>query len=234
MIAWSQTRNPKSEIRQLRRRRTPVARCCSGNSKQVRNQPMIETLVPTRPRFGFWISVLRACFGFRASDFALSTSLVVLVLTMGLLCLSGCEKRSAAKSGQRPKGEGGAPVSVPVTVAPVEQRTTPITVSSFGTVEACAEVDSQGPGDRHPDAGALHGRPDGEERGTGSCRSIRVSRRPPSRWPRPTWEGPGPTEERRARGRPPDRIAAKGLCLPGRLRPSDDGRGDPAGGGQGR
>jgi multidrug efflux system membrane fusion protein len=56
-----------------------------------------------------------------------------------LLCLGGCEKRSAAKSGQRPKGEGGAPV--PVTVAPVQQRTTAVTVPSFGTVEACAEVE---------------------------------------------------------------------------------------------
>ena len=50
-----------------------------------------------------------------------------------------------ARNARRPsrdqdaKGEGGAPV--PVTVATVEQRTTPITVSSFGTVEACAEVE---------------------------------------------------------------------------------------------
>ena len=57
----------------------------------------------------------------------------------GSLCLGGCEKRSAAKPGPRAKGEGGAPV--PVTVAPVQQRTTPITVPSFGTVEACAEVE---------------------------------------------------------------------------------------------
>jgi membrane fusion protein, multidrug efflux system len=63
----------------------------------------------------------------------------LMLLAAGLLCLGGCEKRSAAPSGPRPKSEGGAPV--PVTVAPVQQRTTAVTVSSFGTVEACAEVE---------------------------------------------------------------------------------------------
>jgi multidrug efflux system membrane fusion protein len=56
---------------------------------------------------------------------------------VGLLCLSGCSKRSTAKQG--PRGEGGAPV--PVTVAAVVQKTTPIAVPSFGTVEAYAEVE---------------------------------------------------------------------------------------------
>jgi len=63
------------------------------------------------------------------------TLLVALVAV--LLCLSGCSKRSTAKQG--PRGEGGAPV--PVTVAPVVQKTTPIAVPSFGTVEAYAEVE---------------------------------------------------------------------------------------------
>lgn len=61
---------------------------------------------------------------------------MVAVLT-GLLCFSGCSKRSPAQTG--PRREGGAPV--PVTLAPVQQRTTPITVGSFGTVEACANVE---------------------------------------------------------------------------------------------
>ncbi len=60
-----------------------------------------------------------------------------MVLGLGLLCLSGCSKRSAAKQG--PRGEGGGPV--PVTVASVVQKTTAIAVPSFGTVEACADVD---------------------------------------------------------------------------------------------
>ncbi len=59
------------------------------------------------------------------------------LLAVGLLCLSGCSKRSAAKQG--PRGEGGAPV--PVTIATVVQRTTPVAVPSFGTVEAYADVD---------------------------------------------------------------------------------------------
>ena len=61
------------------------------------------------------------------------------LLAAGLLCSSGCAKRSAAKPGPGPRGEGGAPV--PVTVVPVAQRTTPIAVLSFGTVEAFAEVE---------------------------------------------------------------------------------------------
>jgi multidrug efflux system membrane fusion protein len=60
-----------------------------------------------------------------------------MMLSMGVLCLGGCEKRSAAKQG--PRGEGGA--AVPVTVAAVEQRTTPVAVASFGTVEAYADVE---------------------------------------------------------------------------------------------
>jgi multidrug efflux system membrane fusion protein len=54
-----------------------------------------------------------------------------------LLCLAGCSKRSVAKQG--PRGAGGAPV--PVTVASVVQKTTAIAIPSFGTVEACAEVE---------------------------------------------------------------------------------------------
>lgn len=77
----------------------------------------------------------------RNPNFGFLRNLVVAALLACLFCLGGCEKRSAAKSEPRPKGEGGAPVSVPVTVAPVQQRTTPVTVSSFGTVEACAEVE---------------------------------------------------------------------------------------------
>jgi multidrug efflux system membrane fusion protein len=69
----------------------------------------------------------------------LPRNLVVVTLLVGVLCLGGCSKRSAARPGQGPRGEGGAPV--PVTVATVGQKTTPITVSSFGTVEAFAEVE---------------------------------------------------------------------------------------------
>ena len=61
----------------------------------------------------------------------------LIALAVGLLCLGGCSKRSTAKQG--PRAEGGAPV--PVTVAAVDQRTTPIAVPSFGTVEAYASVD---------------------------------------------------------------------------------------------
>ncbi len=60
-----------------------------------------------------------------------------IVLGIGLLWLNGCAKRSAAKQG--PRGEGGA--AVPVAVAKVTQRTTPVAVPSFGTVEACADVE---------------------------------------------------------------------------------------------
>jgi len=66
-------------------------------------------------------------------------TLAFMVLCAGLLCLGGCEKRSVAKPAKGPRGEGGA--AVPVTVAAVEQRTTPVAVASFGTVEACADVE---------------------------------------------------------------------------------------------
>ena len=66
-------------------------------------------------------------------------ALAFLVLGVSLLCLGGCEKRSAAKPTKGPRGEGGA--AVPVTVATVQQRTTPVAVPSFGTVEAYADVE---------------------------------------------------------------------------------------------
>jgi len=69
----------------------------------------------------------------------LATRLGLVALAAGLLCLGGCSKRSAAQPGQKPRGEGGA--AVPVTVAPVQQKTTPVAVSSFGTVEAYADVE---------------------------------------------------------------------------------------------
>ncbi len=56
---------------------------------------------------------------------------------VGLLALAGCQKESPAKKGTR--GEGG--MAVPVSVATAEQKTTPITVRSFGTVEAYANVE---------------------------------------------------------------------------------------------
>jgi multidrug efflux system membrane fusion protein len=62
---------------------------------------------------------------------------VLAFVVVGLLCLSGCSKRSPAQQG--PRREGGAPV--PVTVATVEQQTTPIAVPSFGTVEAYTDVE---------------------------------------------------------------------------------------------
>jgi len=62
-----------------------------------------------------------------------------MILGMGLLWLSGCEKRSAAKQTKGARGEGGA--AVPVTVATVQQRMTPVAVPSFGTVEAYADVE---------------------------------------------------------------------------------------------
>ncbi len=65
--------------------------------------------------------------------------LAFIILGMGLLYAGGCEKRSAAKPTKGARGEGGA--AVPVTVATVEQRTTPVAVSSFGTVEAYADVE---------------------------------------------------------------------------------------------
>jgi multidrug efflux system membrane fusion protein len=57
----------------------------------------------------------------------------------GSFWLGGCSKRSPG--GQAPRGGGGGGAPVPVTVASVQQKTTPIAVSSFGTVEACSSVD---------------------------------------------------------------------------------------------
>lgn len=68
-----------------------------------------------------------------------ATRLGLAVLAVGLLCCGGCAKRSAAKPGQGPRGEAGAPVAV--VVAPVAQRTTPVAVSNFGTVEAFTNVE---------------------------------------------------------------------------------------------
>ena len=65
--------------------------------------------------------------------------ITLLLLAAGLLCLPGCAKRSAAKGRPGPKDAGA--MAVPVTVATVQQRTTPVAVSSFGTVEACADVE---------------------------------------------------------------------------------------------
>jgi len=84
---------------------------------------------------GLWSFGFRICFGFRISNFEFRRRLVAATL-MGLLCLWGCSKRSTAQPGARREG---APV--PVTVAPVVQRTTPVAVPSFGTVEAYADVE---------------------------------------------------------------------------------------------
>jgi multidrug efflux system membrane fusion protein len=73
----------------------------------------------------------------RNPDFVLPQALGLVALAAGLLCLGGCSKHPTAQQG--PRREGGAPV--PVTVATVEQRTTPISVPSFGTVEAYADVE---------------------------------------------------------------------------------------------
>jgi multidrug efflux system membrane fusion protein len=72
------------------------------------------------------------------STVELSHGLVVALL-LCVLCSGGCAKRSAPKPGPGAKGAGG--MAVPVTVATVQQRTTPIAVPSFGTVEACSEVE---------------------------------------------------------------------------------------------
>jgi multidrug efflux system membrane fusion protein len=63
--------------------------------------------------------------------------LSLLALAVSLLGPGGCSKRLPAR--QMPKGGGG--LAVPVTTAKVEQKTTAITVRSFGDVEACANVE---------------------------------------------------------------------------------------------
>ncbi len=76
----------------------------------------------------------------RNSRWGISNVVLPALVAASLLCLGGCEKRSAAKATKGPRGEGGAPV--PVAVAPVVQRTTPVAAPpSFGTVDACADVE---------------------------------------------------------------------------------------------
>ena len=55
------------------------------------------------------------------------------------LCQAGCSKRS--EGGSRPGGRGGGAGAVPVKLAKAEQKTTAIEVTSFGSVEAFANVD---------------------------------------------------------------------------------------------
>jgi multidrug efflux system membrane fusion protein len=126
MIVWSEIRKSKSGIR---------------NKPKIQN-PNDPDGASARPRFGFWISVLRACFGFRNSDFGFDlllrfSNFGLVALVGSLVLFGGCPKEPAAKQGPRP--EGGP--AVPVTTALVEQKTTAIVVPSFGTVEACADVD---------------------------------------------------------------------------------------------
>ncbi|MCU0913859.1 MAG: efflux RND transporter periplasmic adaptor subunit [Planctomycetes bacterium] len=68
---------------------------------------------------------------------SLLSSFVLVVGVGSLLLAAGCPKQSAAKQG--PRSEGGP--AVPVTTAAVVQRATAVTVPSFGTVEACADVE---------------------------------------------------------------------------------------------
>ena len=71
----------------------------------------------------------RSRFGFRILAF---------IPFVGILLLAGgCPKPSDAK--QRTKSESG--LAVPVATAVVVQRATAVTVPSFGTVEACADVE---------------------------------------------------------------------------------------------
>jgi len=109
----------------------------SRKPKQSQNSNDQNAVTGSTPRFEFGILSPRACFGFGAADLVLPC---LVALMAGLLCLSGCEKRSAAKPTKGAKGEGGG-AAVPVTVASVQQRTTPVAVSSFGTVEAYADVE---------------------------------------------------------------------------------------------
>ncbi len=117
MIVQSQIQNPKSMTLSLRAKRSNLP---SGGLRLLRH-PRREAPLRGAPR-----NDMPGAFAF-------------LVLFLGLLCLSGCEKRSAAKPTKGARGEGGA--AVPVTVATVQQRTTPVAVSSFGTVEAYADVE---------------------------------------------------------------------------------------------
>lgn len=64
--------------------------------------------------------------------------LALLLWAMTAFMLAGCVKRSPAKQG--PRGDGAGP-AVPVTVATVQQKTMPIEVSNFGSVEAFADVE---------------------------------------------------------------------------------------------
>jgi len=63
---------------------------------------------------------------------------VFAVLAMFLPCLEGCPKRQASGT---PAPRGGNGPTVPVTVATAEQKTMPVAVRSFGTVEAYANVE---------------------------------------------------------------------------------------------
>jgi multidrug efflux system membrane fusion protein len=112
---------PRSETR------NPIAVIPSARAERSHWPPGVGGPVSSRP-------------GPRRSAAARSRMLagmVIAALAVGLACLSGCSKRSAAQS--QPRREGGAPV--PVTVAEVVQRTTPVGVASFGTVEAYSDVD---------------------------------------------------------------------------------------------
>ncbi len=116
-MVWSQMPNLRFMILSLRAKRSNLP---SYGSRLLR-RPRCEAPLRVGPRN----DILRA-FTF-------------MILGLGLLYAGGCEKRSAAKPTKGARAEGGA--AVPVTVATVQQRTTPVAVPSFGTVEAYADVE---------------------------------------------------------------------------------------------
>ena len=100
----------------------------------------MENAMVSRPKIGNLKSQIRhKPFGWAMSRRNLvgGASPTLLIGAVCLLMLSGCAKKSPAKQG--PRSGGGA--AVPVAVATVQQRTTPVAVASFGTVEAYADVE---------------------------------------------------------------------------------------------
>src|SRR5512136_2405719 len=59
------------------------------------------------------------------------------ISVLSLVFLGACSKRPAQGRAARAEGQ----IAVPVTAAPVEQKTTSVELSSFGTVEAYASVE---------------------------------------------------------------------------------------------
>ncbi len=106
-------------------------------SSKIRDwKPMILSLRAKRSNLPLQrLRLLRRC----APRNDIVRALVSIILGVSLLYAGGCAKRSAAKPTKGAKGEGGA--AVPVAVATVQQRTTPVAVGNFGTVEAYADVE---------------------------------------------------------------------------------------------